>query len=174
MDNKIIVNYKGITNDVFIPAIKKLGFHIQSRSKYEYCFFYKDNILNRFIFEKKSLENAISFYFSRPGFLRYALRNIILVVSDEPFKSMHVYMPGKYYYDTDEELIGIYDFAYGIISKVAEDFYYGDLVNKIEEEILSRKKKAERENRDTEKEFAIILQHMIDWEKVRFIERHYF
>jgi hypothetical protein len=173
MDDKTTVDYKHITDSIFIPALKRLGFRIQSRSKYEYFFIFKDNNQNRFIIEKKKLENAISFYFSRPGILRYAMRNIIIVVGDEPYKSMHINAPDKYYYDTDEELIGIYDFAYGVISKTINTFYYGDLVDKIKEYFLVQKNKAESEKRDRIEEFKKIVQYMMDWEKVRFTERHY-
>lgn len=171
----MIVDYKNITENIFIPMLKKLGFHIKYRSKYKIVFFYKDNQLNQFIIEKDNIENAVGFFFRKPysGVIEYALRNIILIVCDEPYKTMHENAPEKYYYDTNEELIGIFDFAYGIISNCANDFYCGDLTNKMHEDFIARKKQIKKKNKDEKEEFMRIFQYMNDWKKVRFTERHY-
>jgi hypothetical protein len=175
MVDETAVDYKDITNRIFIPALKKIGFRVKSKTKRDVIFFYNGNESHEFLLEKDTTENAVCFHFWKlhTGDIPYSLRNIILVVCDEPYKSMHVNAPEKYYYDTAEELIGIYDFVYGVIIKAAYDFYYGDLADRIKEDILIRKKKGEKENKDETEEFKRIFQYIMDWEKVRFIERRY-
>jgi hypothetical protein len=168
------VTYKHVTESVFIPALKNLGFSILSKSKNFIEFFYKDNKKYKFFVEKDNTRNAVSFTLFKP-LVAYTLRNIVLIRAEERYRKIHEICLDKYFFDTDDELIGIYDFAYGLISQIKDDFYYGNLVDEIEKESLNSKEKNSEMFKylDNDKRTQMLYQYIEEWKKVRFLERHY-
>jgi hypothetical protein len=98
------IAFKYITESKFIPAFKELDFTIKSMSKNYLEFFYQNNQLHRFFVEKDNIENAVSFFLSKPHTYaaEYAIREIILIRCGEPYKSWHEHALDKFYFDTDE------------------------------------------------------------------------
>jgi hypothetical protein len=172
------INFKHITETIFIPAIKDLGFKIKSKSKNNIDLYYNDNESNLFELSKFSIKNAVSFslFIEKNGYIfSYPIRHIALVKCDKNIREMFEHPFDNFYYDNDDELIGIYDFVYGLMRTNMDDFFYGNLLDEINVSCINIRNKLSNEykNYSEMEKFNLSRGWQANWEKIRFSERQY-
>jgi hypothetical protein len=172
-------NFKYITEGVFLKFLDDIGFTVKEKQKYNYTLYFGENKNNVFIFNKINKINALNFFLFKPEskFPLYTstIRQLGIYKGDTEIKKMLKYPFDNYYFDNDTELIGIYDFVFGLLKENAYDYFYGNLDVEIFNFIVNEKKefKKKYDRFSTEDKFKIMCKFRDEWDKQRFIKRNY-
>ncbi|GMO34825.1 MAG: hypothetical protein Ta2B_15200 [Termitinemataceae bacterium] len=180
--NNNVIHFKTITNDIFIPAMRKLGFMVRKTTKVTQgiTFYYDGIFANVFIVDKIPQVNAVKFLMSRKEKNELAfpcnIMMLALVRGDEKIKKIFEDRFSDLYFDNDDELVGIYDFVYGLLRENISDFYYGNLKSEMIENYQRVSRTGIVSDNDNSSKVTLLQNYEkhIKWEEtVRFLGRRY-
>jgi hypothetical protein len=174
------LNFRHITNTIFVAGLKQIGFSRKKKNTSSNTFCFRGDFGHIFFFEKLAEKNSLNFFLYKHGskfpLFTCSVRQLGLVKGEEKIKKMLSYPFDDFYFENEDELIGLYDMVYELLKNNIYDFFYNDL----DEEIFNYCIEDRKAFLDKYKECSItdmnIIMHKLreDWVNQRFTERKNF
>jgi predicted hydrocarbon binding protein len=119
--------------------------------------------------------NRVCFYLYKPGtkYPVYTIRLLVLTKGNEIEKKIFENARDYFVFDTKDELLGIFDFVYGILKQYVYSFYCENLDKEIDNyfEIIDKIKREKYKNTSKEELYKIGHEMGKKWNEVRFFDR---